>query len=109
MILARRIPNIRSTLRKNPQPGFGAIPAKFILPHFDRMKVAWSAYLFAVRRQLREEEFVLGIDENTALVGKIGERWLVIGAGRVHLLLRDKEQSFSSGSEFALPATHSNG
>jgi cyanophycinase len=108
MILAQRVPNIRAAgLRSHA--AFGLLPVRFVMPHFDRMRGMLSAYLFAVRRQLKDDQFILGIDENTALVGKIGERWQVMGAGSAHLLLRDKEQSFPSGSELTLSPTNSNG
>lgn len=98
MILARQIPNIRSAVRKIPQNAFNIIPAKFILPHFDKMRVPWSAFLFAARRQLRPGEFIIGVDEETALVGKVRENWQVMGKGKVHIITHAEEQIFPAGS-----------
>ncbi len=102
MILAQQIPNVRSTVRKTPQKAFGIVPAKFVMPHFDKMRGLWSTFLFAVRRKLEKGEFILGVDENTALVGKMGESWQVMGAGKVHLITRGEEQSFSVGQNVNL-------
>lgn len=96
MILAQRVPNLRTAGLKS-LPAFGLLPAKFVMPHFDRMRGAWSAYLFAVRRQLRGEEFILGVDENTALVGKLGGDWQVMGAGEAHLITREKDLRVKTG------------
>ena len=102
MILADQIPNVRSTVRKQPQNAFQIFPAKFVFPHFDKMKSLWSTFLFGVRRKLTEGEFILGVDENTALVGKLGGSWQVMGEGEVHIIRRDGEQSFHAGDEVLL-------
>ena len=99
MILAQQIPNVRSTVRQTSQNAFNIVPAKFIMPHFDKMRGLWSTFLFAVRRKLEKGEFILGVDENTALVGKEGESWQVMGESKVHIITRDDEQIFSTGSE----------
>ncbi|MBT3189071.1 MAG: type 1 glutamine amidotransferase-like domain-containing protein [Anaerolineae bacterium] len=98
MILADRVPNIRSAGLKSID-AFQIFPATFIIPHFDRMRGWASAYLFAVRRQLKEDQFILGVDENTALVGKIDGKWQVMGEGKAHLITRADEQAFDSGQE----------
>lgn len=97
MILAQEIPNVRSTVRKKPQKSFGVLPAKFILPHFDKMQGLFTPFLFALRRTLGEQEFVIGIDEDTALVGKLDGEWQVMGKGSVHLITRAGDESFPAG------------
>jgi cyanophycinase len=97
MILAQEIPNIRSTVRKEPQTAFGILPAKYILPHFDKMHGRWSPFLFAMRRTLRDDEFVIGIDEETALVGRLGEDWQVMGQRQVHIITAAGEKSYAGG------------
>ncbi len=101
MILARQIPNARAVGKKS-QEGFNIFPAKFVMPHFDKMRRVWATYLFAVRRKLKEGEFILGVDENTALVGKLDQSWQVMGEGKAHIITRDKEEGFEAGSEVFL-------
>ena len=97
MILAQEIPNIRSAVGQAPQKSFGLLPAKFILPHFDKMQSLFAPFLFALRRTLGEQEFVIGIDEDTALVGKLDGEWQVMGKGSVHLITRAGDESFPAG------------
>ena len=101
MILAKRIPNIRTAGFKSLD-AFQVIPATFVIPHFDRMRGFWSAYLFAVRHQLKDGQFILGVDENTALVGKLDGTWQVMGQGKAHLITRDNQQDYDSREEVSL-------
>ncbi|MBT4311656.1 MAG: type 1 glutamine amidotransferase-like domain-containing protein [Anaerolineae bacterium] len=101
MILADRIPNIRRAGLKSFE-AFQIFPARFVIPHFDRMRGLISTYLFAIRPQLKDGQFILGVDENTALVGKLDENWQVMGDGNVHLITRDDEKIFSAGEKLRL-------
>lgn len=101
MILAERVPNFRAAGLISIE-AFQFIPATFIIPHFDRMRGLWSAYLFAVRRQLKDNQIVLGIDENTALVGKLDGVWQVMGQGQAHIITRNSQSDFDSGEEVPL-------
>jgi len=47
----------------------------------------------------------LGIDENTALIGRLNQTWRVMGAGKVYLIDREGTQAHSAGEEFKLPDT----
>lgn len=98
MILARRVPNFRAAGLTTIE-AFQFIPATFVIPHFDRMRGLWSAYLFAVRRKLKDNQFILGVDENTALVGKLDGTWQVMGQGKAHIVTRDNQKDFSAGQE----------
>jgi len=99
MILAQQIPNVRSAIGQTSQNAFGVIPAKFIMPHFDRMKGLWAGFLFGARRQLEAGEFIIGVDEETALVGKLGGEWQIMGKGSVHLIMREGDESFTAGEK----------
>ena len=101
MILADRVPNFRSVGLTSIE-AFQVLPPTFVIPHFDRMRGLWSAYLFAVRRQLVEGQFILGVDENTALVGSLEGGWKVMGQGKAHIITRDQQQDFSTGEEVPL-------
>ncbi len=101
MILANRIPNLRTAGLKSVE-AFQIFPAKFILPHFDRMRGLVSTFLFAIRPQLKDGQFILGVYENTALVGKLDEDWQVMGEGKVHVIARDEEKIFEAGERINL-------
>jgi hypothetical protein len=47
---------------------------------------------------------LLGIDENTALVGRIGGEWTVMGTGRLHHITRGAEKLYSAGERVRLEA-----
>ena len=80
MILAQQVPNIRFPGLK-AKVGFQVLPPKYILPHFNRVRAMFSALLFAYRHGLKDGETLLGIDENTALVGQVGRQAECVVAG----------------------------
>jgi cyanophycinase len=98
MILAEKMPNFRRA-GLGVLKGFGLVPAAFILPHFDQVPAFFKPMTFAVRRSLKDEQFLLGIDENTALVGKLGGEWKVMGSGSVHLITRKSDKVYTEGTE----------
>ncbi|GAB4416277.1 MAG: hypothetical protein Kow002_01960 [Anaerolineales bacterium] len=101
MILAQRIPNFRYAGLKT-SAGFKTLPPVFIMPHFDRLRGIFSALLLALRLRLRENQYVLGIDENTALVGSPGQKWKVMGQGQAHCITRKGTQTYSAGESLSL-------
>jgi cyanophycinase len=101
MILAQKVPNFRA-VGLISQDAFQILPAAFVIPHFDRMRGLWSAYLFGVRNQLKDKQFILGVDENTAVVGKLDGSWQVMGQGQAHIITRGGQQDLSAGEEVSL-------
>ncbi len=99
MILSKRVPSFR--LAQNVE-GFGVVPAQFILPHFDATPLVFKPMIFALRKQLKKGEHMLGVDENTALVGHVGSEWKVMGQGTVHLITSDKDKVFKVGESVPL-------
>ena len=99
MILSKRIPSFRLAQTVD---GFGIVPVKFILPHFDAIPVMFKPLIFALRRQLKKGERILGVDENTAVVGQLDGEWQVMGMGNAHLLTRDGDQVFRTGQTVPL-------
>lgn len=99
MILSKRIPSFRlaGTLE-----GFGAVPAKFIIPHFDAIPGIWKPLVFALKSQLRKDERMIGVDENTALVGKLGGEWKVMGKGKTHIFTNKESTSYVNGQTLLL-------
>lgn len=94
MILARRMPSFRLA---GTQDGFGILPATFIVPHFDAIPGIWKPLVFALKKQLKAGERMIGVDENTALVGRLNGEWNVMGQGCVHVFTRDGGSVFESG------------
>jgi len=101
MILAEQMPNFRRA-GLGSRSGFGLMPATYIMPHFDQIPAFFKPMIFAVRRSLKDEQFVLGIDETTAMVGKRGGDWKVMGSGKVHLITKKSEQVYTAGQTVPL-------
>ncbi len=94
MILAQRLPNFRK-LGAGSIEGFGEVSAQYIMPHFDHAG-PFKFLVSVLRRGMKDAEYMLGIDEDTALVGG-GAEWKVMGASTVHLITRSEERVFSAG------------
>jgi cyanophycinase len=104
MILGREIPNFRAVAFKNV-PAFGLLPARMIFPHFDRWKVARAAMLNPLRRRLKADEYALGVDEETALVGRLdAPEWSVLGRQTVSVITQAGVRVYKSGEQVFLSA-----
>lgn len=101
MILGSEVPDFRAMGLRSISV-FGIVPAAFIIPHFDAFPMIWKPLLFALRKRLRNGERLLGIDEDTAVIGTLNEGWTVMGKSRAHLFTKDSEVSFSTGETFSL-------
>jgi cyanophycinase len=91
MILGKRIPSFRLA---GTQEGFGILPATYIIPHFDAIPAVWKPIVFSLQRRLKKDERMIGVDENTALVGKLGGEWTVKGKSSVHVFTRQGTLSY---------------
>ena len=100
MILAKRLPNFRR-LGAGTVEGFGTVAADYVMPHFDHAG-PFKFLVNLLRRGMKDGEYMLGIDEDTALVGRIGGEWKVMGASTVHLITRKTEQVFMAGQAVPL-------
>ena len=95
MAIANHIPEIK-TFGKTITEGFGLLPNVRVIPHFDRM------FMSAFSRFAHQDSVtVLGIDENTALVGGLSE-WQVKGVGTVTVFKDGQKEIFSSGQTLFL-------
>ena len=101
MILGKSMPDFRRA-GFGALPAFGLVPAAFILPHFDAIPIVRKPFIFALRRQLDDGEALLGIDEETALIGRLGGAWRVHGRQTVSTFTRAGEQVFAAGQEVNL-------
>ena len=93
MILGKRMPSFRLA---GTQEGFGLVPATFIIPHFDAIPGIWKPLVFALQKQLKKGERMIGVDENTALVGRLGSEWTVMGQGKVQVFTREGNMTFTN-------------
>jgi len=101
MILGAYVPDVRSPDLK-VYPSFNWVSHAFILPHFDQLESFRPGVTATIRSRLAEGEFMLGIDENTALVGRPDTGWEVLGASRVSLFTRHAQRAYSTGQRFIL-------
>jgi cyanophycinase len=101
MILAKRLPNFRK-LGAGTVSGFGVVSADYVMPHFDHAG-PFKFLVNLLRRGMKENEYMLGIDEDTALIGTLGGEWKVMGVSTVHLITRKSERVFSNGEVVPLP------
>lgn len=101
MILGQYLPT-RPALNFEFISGFGWIAHCLILPHFDRLPFR-TMLLPLVRRKLSDGQYALGIDENTALVGRVGGEWQVMGVSAVSVMTRKGSTKHPGGSRLTLP------
>jgi cyanophycinase len=100
MILAREIPDFRA-LGLRSISAFGLLPAAFVIPHFDAIPGIWKPLIHALRRRLKENEIMIGVDENTALVGRLNGSWSVMGESKVHIFEKGDVKSYGAGEPFS--------
>lgn len=94
MILGNRIPSFRLA---GTQKGFGLVPAETIVPHFDAIPAIWKPVVFALQKQLKDGQLMVGVDEDTALVGSLQGEWRVMGQGKVQVFTRDRKSQYTNG------------
>ena len=81
--LSTQAPDVRSAIRSTA--GLGLVPNLAVIPHFDAM-ARWDPSFAARMREVSAESVqIVGIDEDTALVGGLQE-WSVMGRQSVHIL-----------------------
>jgi cyanophycinase len=99
MILGKRMPSFRLA---GTHEGFGIVPVTYIIPHFDAIPGIWKPIVYGLQRQLKKGERMIGVDENTALVGTLGGKWVVKGKSKVHVFARDGKISYTDGQTLTL-------
>jgi cyanophycinase-like exopeptidase len=45
---------------------------------------------------------MIGVDENTAIVGKLNKEWTVLGKSKAHVFTKGNNMSYSAGEKFSL-------
>ena len=99
MILAKRIPSFRLF---NTVDGFGTVPAQYVFPHFDAVPVMFKPLISALTSKLKKGERMIGVDEDTALVGRLGGEWKVMGKSQVHIFTSKGKTTYESGQTILL-------
>jgi cyanophycinase len=84
------------------QSGLGLIPEIEVIPHYDKFLGWVPDRIASIALRSDEGTYLLGIDEDTALV--LTDKWRVQGRAKVHVLkgLAESPQTFTSGEEIAL-------
>ncbi len=101
MILGREIPDFR-TMGMRSISAFGVVPVAFIMPHFDAIPLFGKPLVSALRNRLKAGEIMIGVDENTAIVGKLNEEWTVLGKAKAYVFTKIENKSYAAGEKFTL-------
>ncbi|SRR6266496_453659 len=94
MILGNRMPSFRLA---GTQQGFGIVPAEFIMPHFDAIPAIWKPMILALQKQLKNDQRMIGVDEDTTLIGTLNGEWKAMGKSNVQIFTRDQKSKYKSG------------
>ena len=99
MAFGSKIVGIR---KSHVQSGLGLIPEIEVIPHYDKFLGWVPDRIASIALRSDKGSYLVGIDEDTALV--LTEKWRVQGRARVHVLkgLPNSPQTFASGEEVAL-------
>jgi cyanophycinase len=99
MAFGSKIVGIR---KSHAQSGLGLIPELEVIPHYDKFLGWVPDRIASIALRSDKGTYLLGIDEDTALV--LTDTWRVHGRSKVHVLkgLEDSPSTFVSGEEIAL-------
>lgn len=103
MMLGAYVLDIRSPEREL-HVAFNKLPHCSVLPHFDRIESFRPGATLTMRNRLTDGQYILGIDEHTALVGRMGGEWDVMGMSSVLVLTRSTVNKHATGAWLRLPA-----
>ena len=99
MAFGSKIVGIR---KSHVQSGLGLIPEMEVIPHYDKFLGWVPDRIASIALRSDKGTYLLGIDEDTALV--LTDTWRVQGRSKVHVLkgLEDSPHTFVSGEEISL-------
>ena len=101
MILGREMPDFRA-MGVRSTIAFGIMPIASVMPHFDAIPLFGRPIVSTLRRRLGAGEIMIGIDEDTAIVGKLNEEWTVMGKAQAHIFTKNEDKSYAAGEKFSL-------
>ncbi len=102
MILGENMPDFRN-LGLRHKTAFNWLPNATILPHFDQLSRWRGIATPLIQTWLGKNDFVLGIDEETAVIGTPGQTWQVMGKQAAYIITRHNINTFKAGETFNLP------
>lgn len=102
MCLGEFLPDMRS-FKLNTSKAFGWLPRAHIFPHFDRMARFTGISLPILQKFIPANEYALGLDEETALVGRPGGDWQVMGRQKVYFITSHAAIAYRAGDNLSLP------
>ena len=99
MAFGSKIVGIR---KSHAQSGLGLIPEIEVIPHYDKFLGWVPDRIASIALRSDKGTYLLGIDEDTALV--LTDTWRVQGRSKVHVLkgLEDSPHTFVGGEEISL-------
>lgn len=101
MALSARVPSLRNPGGGETE-GLGLLPHLRVIPHFDLFAARVPDLLGRVLQPYDARITVIGVDEDTALVGGPHE-WTVRGRGSAWKLTPDGREQWPAGSRVAVP------
>jgi cyanophycinase-like exopeptidase len=101
MALSSQVPSFRSP-GKGPTAGLGLLPHLRVIPHFDAFASRVPDLLSRVLQPYDPAITVIGVDEETALVGGPHE-WAVQGRGSAWRLAPEGREQLPSGTSVTIP------
>jgi cyanophycinase len=102
MVLTGSAPDVRGGRRMVSEPATNLVEHLTVIPHFDRM-AQWNPRMVEeALAQLRPGFHLVGVDEDTALVGGMTE-WTVMGRQRVTVFGPGGPIEFTHGQRLSLP------
>ncbi len=102
MMLTASAPDVRGGRGMATEPAGNLVEHLTVIPHFDRM-AHWNPNVVEeAKAQLRPGFHLVGVDEDTALVGGLTE-WTVMGRQRVTVLGPGGATHFTHGQRLSLP------
>jgi cyanophycinase len=101
MILGKEMPDFRAAGIRSTS-AFDILPIASLMPHFNALPLFGKPLVATLRRRLRDGEIMLGVDEETAIVGRRDGEWTVMGKSKAHVFTRDESRTYVAGEKFKL-------
>jgi cyanophycinase len=101
MILGKEMPDFRAAGIRSTA-AFDILPIASLLPHFNALPLFGKPLVATLRRRLRDGEIMLGVDENTAIVGRRDGEWTVMGKSKARVFTRSESRTYAAGEKFFL-------
>jgi cyanophycinase-like exopeptidase len=103
MFIGEFLPDLRG-FKLRQKKAFALLANSHIFPHFDRL-ATWRGITIPILQSfIPEGEYALGLDEDTALVGKLNGSWQVMGRQQVYVITKKEIKSYAAGDQVTLPA-----